>query len=279
MEPTVTTPNIRMAQRLLSEADLRFVVEDATGLAGADRLRVQLATDEGMRTEVLGAERLFRRVVALDEAFVRISPRLFFEVLLRRALQELARTVHVIERSGSQHVPVFVGEEGLRVIAQSAVRDYLADMLASFTRVESHTVRVRVRRGVWHKARYSDMDVTSLLRLAQQTDEAQRMPVYKRAGDACLLILGMFPDFAATATRYPGTGAPRPRGARLGTEEYEHIAVRAYRLAAEHPAAAGTGVAEPMLVLSEHVLDAKRPLGHIAERYLRLRRGALFGVS
>ena len=275
MESTVATSTVRVAQRLLSDADLEFVTEGARAPA---QLRMQLATDEALRAEVLDDERLFRRVVALDNAFVRISPRLFFEVLLRRALRELGRTTHVIERSGSQHVPVFVGEEGLRAVAQPAVRDYLADMLASFTRVESHTTRVRVRRGVWRKARYSDMDVPSLLRLAQQTDEAQRMPVYKRAGDACLLILGVFPDFAATATRYPGTGAPRRRGARLSTEEYEHISARAYRLAAEHPAAAEAGIAEPMWVLSEHVLDAKRPVSHIADHHLRLRHGDLFGV-
>jgi hypothetical protein len=150
-------------------------------------------------------------------------------------------------------------------------------MLASFTRVESHTSRLRVRRGVWRKARYSDLDAASLLRLAHEVEDAERMAVYRRAADASLLILGMFPDFPATATRYPGTGALRPRRARLGTEEYETIAARAYGLAAQDRAAADAGLTEPMRVLSEHVLEAKVLLNHLAERYLRFARHAPLG--
>ena len=99
--------------------------------------------------------------------------------------------------------------------------------------------------------------------------------MYKRAADASLLILGVFPDFAASATRYPGTGALRRRGARLSTEEYEHVAAKAYRLASEHPSAE-EWLAEAAATLSEHVIDAKRPLTYAAEQYLRIRRDKFF---
>ena len=267
-----------MAQRLLSETDLAFVRESVQPpVPEESALRWMLAEDEAFRSAVLGGDSLFNRVIALDEALVRVSPRLFFEVLLRRSIQELGHGAHVLERAGTQRVPVFVNDRAVRVVAEPAVLDYLAQMLASFTRVESHTSRVRVRRGVWRKARYSDLDVASLLRLAHQVEETERMAVYRRAADASLLILGMFPDFPATATRYPGTGALRARRARLSTEEYETIAARAYGLASQDSAAADAGLTEPMRTLSEHVLEAKVPLNHLAEHHLRFTRSAPFG--
>ena len=267
------------ARRMLPDTDLVYVVE-ALGLTGeslAD-LRESLAADESRRAEVIGDERLFERVMASDDTFMRITPRLFFEVLLRRALQDLAHAAHVLERSGRDRVPLFLSEDEVRIVSRPIVIDYLADMLTSFTKVHSHTARVRVRRGVWRKSRYSDLDVPSLLRLASESDDADRLRVFKRAADACLLILGIFPDFAATATRYPGTGALRRRGARLSTEDYEAIAAKVYRAAAEHPAAPQS-LARPMLLLSENVIDAKRPLTFMADHYLRFHRDDLFGFA
>lgn len=200
------------AQRLLSNGDLDFVADGdvRTGDALAD-LRHSLATDERARADLLGAERLFRRVLNLDDAFLRISPRLFFEVLLRRSIHEIGHTPHVLERQGSDRVPLFLGDDELRIVSQPVVVDYLADMLASFTKIHSHTVRVRVRRGVWRKSRYSDLDVSSLLRLASEAEGAEQQRIYKRAADASLLIVGVFPDYATAAMRYPGTGTLRRR--------------------------------------------------------------------
>lgn len=270
--------SLAYAKRLLSDADLTFVVDGPASADGLAELRRSLAADEPRRAEVLGDDRLFRRVLAMDDALVRVSPRLFFEILLRRAIRDITHAVHVFERAGSDRVPLFLGEREVEAISQPVVIDYLAEMLASFTRINSHTARVRVRRGVWRKSRYSDLDVPSLLRLASEVGEPQRLAVYQRAGDASLLILGVFPDFAASATRYPGTGALRRRRGRLSTEEYENVAARAYKVVADDPAAEASLV-EPMRVLSEHVIDAKRPLIHLAENYLGLRQGDMFGIG
>jgi hypothetical protein len=267
------------AHRLLSDADLAFVADgQAPSSDGLADLRRTLAIDERTRADVIGAERLFKRVLNLEDALVRISPRLFFEVLLRRSVHEIAHAPHILERAGSERVPLFLGDAETRVISQPAVIDYMSDMLASFTKIHSHTARVRVRRGVWRKSRYSDLDVPSLLRLASEVDDTERKRVYKRAADASLLILGVFPDYPVTATRYPGTGAIRRRGARLSTEEYEHVASRAYKLAGENPET-DPEHAEPMLMLSDHVIDAKRPLNYVADHFLRFKRGALFGMT
>ncbi len=267
------------AQRLLSDADIAFVADGDPPVGDAlAHLRHLLAVDERTRADVLGRERLFSRVLNLDDALVRLSPRLFFEVLLRRSIYEIGHASHVLERAGSDRVPLFLGEDEVRIVSLPMIIDYLADMLASFTKIHSHTARVRVRRGVWRKSRYSDLDVPSLLRLATEADGREQQRTYKRAADASLLILGVFPDFPATATRYPGTGMLRGRGARLTTEEYEHVASTAFRLAAEH-GETKKPEAEPMLMLSDNVIDAKRPLNYLADHYLRFKRGSLFGMG
>lgn len=272
------TSSLAYAKRLLSNADLAFIVDGPSRVDDLRDLRQSLAIDESRRAEVLGDDQLFQRVLAMDDALVRISPRLFFEVLLRRAIHDITRAVHVLERAGRDRVPLFVGEREVQAISQPVVIDYLAEMLASFTKINSHTARVRVRRGVWRKSRYSDLDVPSLLRLASEVDETRRMAVLQRAGDASLLILGVFSDFAASAIRYPGTGTLRRRRGRLTTEEYENVAGQVYKLVADDPATDSSNV-EPLRVLSEHVIDAKRPLVYLAENYLRLHQGDLFGMG
>lgn len=272
------TSSLAYAKRLLSDADLAFIVDGPSSVDDLMGLRQSLAIDESRRAEVLGDDQLFQRVLAMEDTLVRISPRLFFEVLLRRAIHDITRAVHVLERAGRDRVPLFVGEREVQAISRPVVIDYLAEMLASFTKINSHTARVRVRRGVWRKSRYNDLDVPSLLRLASEGDETRRMAVLQRAGDASLLILGVFSDFAASAIRYPGTGTLRRRRARLTTEEYENVAGRAYKLVADDPATDTSNV-EPLRVLSEHVIDAKRPLVYLAENYLRLHPGNLFGMN
>ena len=89
-------------------------------------------------------------------------------------------------------------------------------MLASFTRVESYVRPVRVRRGVWRKVRYNDMDVDSLLRFCAEADERQRLRFYKRIADVCLFVTGIFRDYASSAGGVVGAG----RGRRT-LEDYE----------------------------------------------------------
>lgn len=272
----MSIPAVRIAQRLLSDVDLAFVTHDEhRRWPETNELRVALAHDEQLRAEVLGCDRLFRRVLNLDGALVRVSPRMFFEVLLRRAVFELGKAVHIREWSSTERVPVFIDGREAQVVARPVVIDYLSGMLASFGKINSHTARVRMRRGVWRKTRYSDLDVPSLLRLASETEEVDRLPVYKRAADASLLILGVFPDFAISATRYPGTGALRRRGTRLSLEEYEHVAAKAYRLASDH-SSADQWLSAAAATLSDHVIDARRLLNYVEEHYLRIRHDKFF---
>ncbi len=272
---------LRNVERGLTYADIAFIHEALGTDAPAEDEMPHLLADEEHRARLLGDSRLFDALLPHDGSLAPVSPRLFFEALLRRAVGELQGARHTFERTGSvsgERVPVFDAAEVAAFAAQPRILHYLASMLSSFTKVHSHTERVWVRRGVVRKVRYSDLDVHSMLRLIQQTEEHERLPLYRRTGDLCLLILGIFPDFAATAHRYPGSGALRAQSSyrrRLSTEEYETVASEMYGHAARYDTGEGSTVHR---TLSSRIPDAKKPLNFIAEHYLGFRRDRLFGM-
>ena len=256
----------------LSDADLDFVI----GLAAPNardpvRLKRLARQDDEIRKALVSDDAVFEHVMADDEAFVRVTPALYFEVLLRRALGELQAATHTVERSGGQVIPVFDTDEVVKLLEAPRVQEYLAAMLASFTRVESYVRPVRVRRGVWRKVRYNDMDVDSLLRFCAEADEQQRLRFYKRIADVCLFVTGVFRDYAASG----GAGVVGGR-ARRTLEDYEVEGRRFYGLAAEHPGAHALGLSEVFDLLREHFTSARKPLTFIASQYLHSRRHRLF---
>ena len=273
---------LRNVERGLTYADIAFIREALGAGVPAEDEMPQLLANEEHRARLLGDSRLFEALLPHDGSLAPVSPRLFFEALLRRAVDELQGARHTFERTGSvsgERVPVFDAAEVAAFAAQPRILHYLASMLSSFTKVHSHTERVWVRRGVVRKVRYSDLDVHSMLRLIQQTEEHERLPLYRRTGDLCLLILGVFPDFAATAQRYPGSGALRAQSSwrrRLSTEEYETVASEMYGHAARYD----TGEASTVhRTLAARIADARKPLNFIAEHYLGFRRDRLFGMG
>ena len=194
-------------QRRLTPTDLAFLRDVLGPDAPEDgELSRLLNEDEEYRAKALGDPRTFEAVTSHEETMTVASPRLFFEVLLRRAVGNLRNAPYTVERTGSDRAPVFDTAAVVELTEKPSILHYLATLLASFTKVHSHTERVWVRRGVVRKVRHSDLDVHSMLRLARETDEQERLPVYRRTADLCLFILGMFPDFAATAHRYPRLG-------------------------------------------------------------------------
>ena len=273
---------LRNVERGLTYADIAFIHEALGTDAPPEDEMPQLLADEEHRARLLGSQRLFDALLPHDGSLAPVSPRLFFEALLRRAVGELQGARHTFERTGSisgERVPVFDAADVAAFAAQPRILHYLASMLSSFTKVHSHTERVWVRRGVVRRVRYSDLDVHSMLRLIQQTEEHERLPLYRRTGDLCLLILGVFPDFAATAHRYPGSGALRAQSSyrrRLSTEEYETVAAEMYGHAARYDTGEAAAVHR---TLAARVPDAKKPLNFMAEHYLGFRRDRLFGMG
>jgi len=267
----------------LSQADLSFLVAAAAPeVRDKARLRRLLAEDDDFREAFLDDEKTWHRVAAEQEVFLRISPRLYFEVLLRRARRELDSLGHTIERTGGQKVAVFDAGEVVDLLSRRAVLAYLAEMLSSFTRIESYTLAFRVRPGVWRKIRFNDLDLDSLIRFAEAVEEDQRLGLFKRIADLCLFVLGLFPEYVRAKHRYPVSGQLRPQllgRARRGPEEYEAEGRRFYGLAAEHPAAAKFGLSEVFSLLGGRFRAAQKPLSFIAERYLHAQRRDLFGLG
>ncbi|MBI2171272.1 MAG: hypothetical protein HYU30_04520 [Chloroflexi bacterium] len=269
-----------MKDMSLTDADLDFIVGEAPpGAAGAEHLKGLIRSDGAFRKALVGDDRVFQRVMDDEEVFVKISPGLYFEVLLRRALKELDTATHTVERAGRQSIPVFDTREVVDLLSKSEVLLYLAHMLASFTRVHSYATSVRVRRGIRRRVRFSDMDIDSLLRVSATVEEEQRFGFYKRIADVCLFVSGVFPDYPFYDYRYPGSGQVRPltRGRlRRSLEEYERDGRRFYGLAQRHPTAHVLELAGVFRLLGEHFTSARKPLAFIAAHYLHSQKQRLF---
>jgi hypothetical protein len=160
-------------------------------------------------------DRLFARLMNDDEAFVGISPGLCFEVLLRRVHRDLEASTHTMERSGRQTIPVFDTGSVVGFLGRPGVIEYLAHMLASFTRIQGFVVPVRVRKGIRRRIRFNDMDVDSLIRVCSTADEAERVNYYKRIADVCLFITGVFREHAAPAPTTANRSARQRRSLEI----------------------------------------------------------------
>ncbi|MBI4338982.1 MAG: hypothetical protein HY680_03415 [Chloroflexi bacterium] len=267
----------------LTDADLDFLVSQAAPSAkDPDRLKLLVRQEESFRKALVGNDRVFQQVMNDEEVFVKVSPTLYFEVLLRRSLKELETATHTVERAGRQNIPVFDTREVVDLLTQPEVLLYLAHLLASFTRIHSYTTTVRVRRGIRHRVRFNDMDVDSLVRMSATVDEEQRFALYKRIADVCLFISGVFPDYTFFDYRYPMSGQRRPLTTgrlRRSLEEYESEGRRFYSLAQQHPTAQLLDLAPVFGLLKEHFNSARKPLTFIAAHYLHTRKHMLFAAQ
>jgi hypothetical protein len=252
-----------------SHRDLRFIVDTLVPEhSDPGYIADLIQDDEAMLEAMLQDDRLFRQLMDDDQVFVSVSPQFFFKVLLLRARRDLEQELYTIEQRNLQKVILFDANRVVELMADPAICDYLAITLASFTRIQSATIPIRVRPGIWRRLRY-----------AQILDEEYRFATYQRIGDACLFLTGIFPEYIAARQTYPQSGQPRPRlgGALVHSlEDYEAYGRTFYRLAAKHRQAPLQGLERVLATLSEQFILAEKPLAFLAERYLALRKHHLF---
>ena len=264
----------------LTDRDLEFLVETGSpDVSGKWRLKQILREDEDFRNSFISDESIFRRLMNDDEILLKISPTLFFEILLRKAAKDLSRVSYTLEKTLTMSIPVFDTEDLVELLTQESLLVYLADMLSSFTKIESYTFSIRVGKGIWRKIRFNDLDILSLMSFCEAVDDNFRIGLYKRIADVCLFILGIFPDYVERSYHYPVSGEIRPqigRKSRISPEEYEKAGQKFYKLAAEHQSAEEFELSEVFRALHENFQKAKKPLNFIADHYLRYRRDALF---
>jgi hypothetical protein len=267
----------------LTNTDLDFLVEAAAPeVKDRSRLRQLLESDKDFRNAFIGDEKTFQRVADDREVFLKISPRLYFEILLRKATKKLESASHTLERVGNKRIAVFDTREVVDLLSKHVVMVYLADMLASFTKVESYTISYRVKEGNWRRIRFNDLDIDSLMLFSEAVDEEYRLGFFKRIADICLFVLGVFPEYVRLTHRYPFSGELRPQitsWMRRSPEAYEEEGRRFYQLAADHPVARTAELSEVFTLLHENFHAAKKPLNFLSEHYFHRKRGPLFGVE
>lgn len=265
-----------------SYRDLMFVVESLIpDHTDPHHLADVLQDDEQLLDAMLEDQRLFQELMAHDEVFLAVSPRFFFRVLLNRARQDLRQRLYTMEQRHFQKVALFDASQVVDLLDRSEVRDYLAAMLASFTRIEGRSIPIQIRPGVWRRIRVNDLDIDSLIRYAQLIDEDERFWVYQRIGDACLLLTGLFPEAIESRQRYPHGDRPAIRlGSSLihSLEDHESHGKAFYRLAAGHRGAHVSGLDAVLSTLAENFVLLEKPLAWLARHYLSLRKRQLFDV-
>ena len=275
MQPGLTGSN-------LTDSDLAFVVSAAAPEASdVEHLKHMVRNDPDFRRAMVADDRVFHQIMRTEGIFLSVTPALYFEVLLRRVQKHLETAKYTVEQSGREAVPVFDTPEVVNFLARPQVLEYLAQMLASFVRIESYVTRVRVARGIRRRVRFSDMDVDSLVRLCTAADEPQRFRYYKRIADVCLFISGVFPSYGASSPgRVPGNDGPTmTRRARRTSEDYEAQGRRFYRLAERHDAAQVLELSSVLGLLAQHFASARKPLNFMAGHYLHSTKDELFGLS
>jgi hypothetical protein len=212
------------------------------------------------------------------------SPFLVFAVAVQRAAAELASAAHVPERTGPrQRVPLFDAPALRDFLAAPARRLFLAELLASFTRVASGRYRARVG-GRMRTRRFSELDPVRLAGLLEAVPQAERPGVYRRLGDVTLFLTGVFPDYATAHALGPVNAARLLRAAQLpaaqlppaqqdrlagppGIEFWEHLGARWYR-AARDLAPVATARLTVVGEVADRFRQARRVLNHVTDQYL-----------
>ena len=211
---------------------------------------------------------------------VPVSPFLTFAVVVHRSAIELASMGHVAERTGPrQRIPLFDAPALREFLGSPARKLFLAELLASFTRVASGRYRVRGGGGRTRTRRFSELDPVRLAGLLDGVPDAERPGVYRRLGDVSLFVAGVFPDYATLYGVGPASVARLLRAAQVPAAEQERLAtVPAIELLEQLGARwyrAACGLAPVHTARLDVVADvagrfqqARRVLNHIADRYL-----------
>ena len=208
-----------------------------------------------------------------------VSPFLTFAVAVHRATAELASMDHVTERTGPrQRVPLFDAPALRDFLGSPARRLFLAELLGSFTRVASGRYRVR-GGGRMRTRRFSELDPVRLAGLLDGVPDAERPGVYRRLGDVCLFVAGVFPDYATLYGVGPAQVARLLRAAQVPAAQHDQLATipaidlleqlgaRWYR-AACGLAPVRTARLDVVAEVAGSFRQARRVLNHVADRYL-----------
>jgi hypothetical protein len=228
-----------------------------------------LREDEEILEGMLADEKLHRYLLDDPLSVLRVSPALFFAILLVRVKFDLQGQSYTFERNRGFTMALFDTPQILQLLEKKELLAYLTNMLVSFVRINSVSTAVRVRRGVWRRVRFSDFDIDNLLQYASAIDESFRFPVYKRIADICLFTLGIFqPAEGGENIPFPFQQAKSLLRAKRSRDEYTARGVSFYWLASRHKEAQVRKQSGVLSTLAEKFTLAAKPLSMMSSRYL-----------
>jgi hypothetical protein len=232
----------------LSDRDLTFLAPGEGGRLRANPARLD---------ELLSQSTLAARLTRDPEALLHVTPYLLFSVLLRQARRDLQERPYTMEWTAPRaRVPVFDADQVAGFLAEPRERDYLVELLASFTRVYSGSVWRRTRHG-YRRRRFSELDLASLEAVEAEAPDGERFYLKKRLGDAALFLTGVFPD-------HVGRAMLRQRS----LEQIERDGAGWYQGASRHALARPAGMEEQLAYLASHFHGARKALNFVTDRYL-----------
>jgi hypothetical protein len=219
----IIQPNCRA--RFTAE-DVDFVIATLGKGAGDTECLTRLLADEDTRDLILDDERLFRALLE-HRGCLRVSARLYFYVLVRQ----------VLRRAGND---------------DRAVADYVAEMLAEFSEMQSTRLRLA--------GRPETMDYFfEMLAALQSADEPTRFQIRTHIGNQSLFLSGMFPERI------------RARAERRGFPDlgyFESLGQSSFRAASDHRLARKHGLGDVFATLSERFHETRLALNDMSDRLL-----------
>ena len=209
--------------------DFTFITE-ALGTDERNRIALSdLLTDEEMRDRILDHEELFNRI-RQQKGLTRISPHLFFYVMIRHAFRE-----YNIE---SRHIA-----------------DYVASMLAEFSSTNSaHTPTASSKS-------YNYL-VDIMMDFAESSSSLEAFLLRSHLGNYSLFMTGIFPDFINRKAMY-GSRAP-------GFDYYEKMGRSSYLWASRHKVARKYNLVEVLASLARQFRVVRQALNWVSDEYIHL---------
>jgi hypothetical protein len=253
-----------LAHNLL-ERDLDFLVRTvADRRSDPERVKEIVRDKEDLIEIMLDDPKLLARIRQREEELLIISPYLLFNLLLRQVRRRLKERPYTLEGRGREKVAVFDAGRLLEILSDSRYLNYLAETLASFTRV--HTGVLFYRAGdKWRRFAFNSLEVEDLAFLAGLLPPEERFSIYRRLGDLCLFLAGVFPDYRPSRAR-----------PRLSPADYYWLGPRYYSLAAEHPQAKALELADLLVEVGKNFGSLVKALNLLAEEYIGSRRTKWF---
>ena len=208
--------------------DIEFILEVLRPKVNSRDCLIQLLSDEESRDVILDNEALLHAILEHRNC-LRISTHFYFYILVRQ----------VFRRSG---------------IEERKVADYVAEVLADFSKAEQMQLRVN---GQGRPLDY----FFEMLSALQTADDTTRFFIRAHIGNHSLFMSGVFPDRIRHRAEYKG--AP-------DLKYYEELGVASYRAARDHRLAHKYDVAEVYDVLAERFQTTRRALNDLGDRLITI---------